>query len=371
MKKKILFLIPTLMHGGAEKVLVNLVNFLDLAKYDITIQSLFDCGVNKKRIRKEVRYKSNFGKIHRGSTWIMKLFSPETLYKKLIGEKYDIVISFLEGPTARIISGCPYQDTKKVAWIHIEQENRKNFARSFRSFDEATRIYNDFDEIICVAETVKKDFLSLFDCKTKVSVLYNVNDTEYIKEKALEKVVDHRFPKDGIPTFCSVAKITKTKGYERLARVHKILVDEGYKHRIIIIGKGEDEGALERYIKKANIQDSFFLLGFKENPYKYMEKCDGYICSSFREGFSTAVTEALVVGIPCISTECSGAKELLGDKNEFGIVVENSTEGLYQGIKLLLEHDKREMLKLKSKERGEQFSTMSTVREVERLLDTL
>ena len=55
--------------------------------------------------------------------------------------------------------------------------------------------------------------------------------------------------------------------------------------------------------------------------------------------FSTAVTEALVIGTPVVSTKCSGATELLGENNEFGIVVENSEEGIYYGIK--------EMLKIK------------------------
>ena len=58
-----------------------------------------------------------------------------------------------------------------------------------------------------------------------------------------------------------------------------------------------------------------------------------YICSSRREGFSTAVTEALILGLPTVSTNCSGAEELLGKNNEYGIVVENSEIGIYKGLK--------------------------------------
>ena len=64
-----------------------------------------------------------------------------------------------------------------------------------------------------------------------------------------------------------------------------------------------------------------------------MAKCDLFICASFAEGFSTAATEALIVGIPVCTVEVSGMKEMLGVNNEYGLVVENNDEALYQGIK--------------------------------------
>ena len=370
MKKRILFLIPTIMHGGAEKVLVNLVNNLDKEKYDITLQSLFDCGVNKKFLKDTVSYKSNFKKIYRGSTWIMKAFSPKMLYKNLIKEKYDIIVSFLEGPTARILAGCPFEETKKIAWIHIEQKDKKTFSRSFRNYEESVKIYNQFDRIVCVAKTVREDFELLCPYKRQVDVLYNVNDTDNILKKALEVIEDDILTPD-IPNFCSVAKLTKTKGYERLLKVHERLIAEGYLHKIVLIGKGEDEEKLKKLTEENHLENTFQILGFRENPYKYMGRCDGYICSSYREGFSKAVTEALVLGIPCVSTDCSGAKELLGEKNEYGIVVENSEYGLYEGIKELLNEQKRLRLKEKCKERGKQFSTKQAIKRVEELLDSL
>lgn len=369
MKEKILFLIPTLMHGGAEKVLVNLVNYLDEDKYDITLQSIFNVGVNRQFLKKSIRYKYNFQHIVRGFTQIMKIFSPHILYKFLINEQYDIIVSFLEGPTARIVAGCPYTTTKKFAWIHIEQQSKKVFSRSFRNYNEAIHVYNGFDKIVCVSKTVKKDFDNLSGLKDKSIVLYNVNDTNYIIEKSNDNINDYTFDRE-VPIFCSVAKITKTKGFERLAHVHKRLLDEGLKHKIIVIGKGEDEKKIESFCKQNNISQSFQMIGFKENPYKYIAKCDGYICSSYREGFSTAVTEALILGIPCLSTNCSGAYELLGYNNEYGIVVDNSEEALYNGLKeILLSPNLLEYYKKMANIRGGQFSTTVTVGEVQKLFE--
>lgn len=368
-KKKILFLIPTLMHGGAERVLVNLANHMDHTKYDVTIQTLFNEGVNKKLLSEKVRYISNFERIFRGFTQIMKIFSPKRLYRALIKVEYDVVVSFLEGPTARILAGCPYPNTKKIAWIHIEQHTMKAFARSFRSTREALWAYGVFDRIVCVSRTVKDDFDSLSGLGDKSIVLYNVNDVKWILEKAKEKVEDFDFDEER-PVFCSVAKVTHTKGYERLAKIHKHLIQEGLRHRVIVIGTGESEDRIRKYCIENHIDKTFMLIGYRENPYKYVRMCDGYICSSYREGFSTAVTEALILGVPCISTNCSGAYELLGDSCEYGVVTENQDEALYQAVKDWLQcPEKIEEYREKAIRRGKKFSTEHTVSCIEKMFD--
>lgn len=369
--KKILFFIPNLMHGGAEKVLVNLVNNLDKNKYDITLQTIFDVGVNKQYINKDIKYKYVFKKLFRGSSTIFKLFSPKFLYKHLIKDEYDIVVSYLEGPTARIISGCPYE-SKKVSWIHIEMNDEQKFALGFRNNDEARVCYSKFDEIVCVSETVKQIFLETSGLnKSNVDVLYNTNETEQIVEKSKETIDDVTFDKNTV-NICSVGKIIGTKGYDRLARIHKKLINEGLNHHIYILGIGKDEDKINKYIKENNLQDTYTLLGFRDNPYKYVAKCDLFVCSSLREGFSTAVTESLIVGTPVVSTLCSGAQELLGYNNEYGLVVENSEEGIYKEIKKLLED--RKLLayyKKKATERGSFFSKEKTVKAVENMIDSL
>lgn len=369
--KKILFFIPNLMHGGAEKVLVNLVNNLDRDKYDITLQTIFDVGVNKQYLNKDIKYKYVFKKLFRGSTTIFKLFSPQILYKYIIKDEYDIVISYLEGPTARIISGCPY-DSKKISWIHIEMNDEGKFALGFRNGEEARKCYSKFDEIVCVSDTVKQIFLGTSGLnESNVDVLYNTNETDQIIEKSKDDVDDVIFDKNTV-NICSVGKVTGTKGYGRLARAHKKLIDEGLNHHIYILGIGEDEEKIKKYIKENNLQDTYTLLGFRDNPYKYVAQCDLFVCSSLREGFSTAVTESLVVGTPVVSTLCSGAQELLGYNNEYGLVVENSEEGIYKGIKKLIED--RELLsyyKEKAIERGSFFSKEKTVKAVEDMIDSL
>lgn len=369
--KKILFFIPNLMHGGAEKVLINLVNNLDRNKYNITLHTIFDVGVNKQYLNKDTNYKYVLKKIFKGSTTIFKLFSQRFLYKYLIKDEYDVVISYLEGPTARIISGCPYKSTKKISWIHTELSNEKLFSIGFRNFKEAKSGYDSYDKVICVSEKVKESFINISGIKQNVEVLYNVNETDDIIRKSKENIEDIQLNKSKI-NICSVGKVTEVKGYDRLAKIHKRLIDEGLDHNIYIIGTGEDEEKIRKYLKENNLEESFHLIGFRDNPYKYVSKCDLFVCSSYREGFSTAVTESLVVGTPVVSTLCSGAQELLGYNNEYGLVVENSEEGIYKGLKKVLE-DKEllEYYKKKAAERGSFFSKEKTVAAVEKMLDEI
>ncbi|WP_294954286.1 glycosyltransferase [uncultured Eubacterium sp.] len=367
--KKILFLIHDLSYGGAEKVLVNLANNLDKTKYDVTIQTLFDVGVNKKFLSNDVHYIGGFKKMFPGNTKLMKLFSPNILCKLVIRKNYDVVVSFLEGPCCRIASAY---NGKKIAWIHIEHKTVEELSASFRSQEEMTKCYNSFDKIICVADTVKENFCSLFDVKADCKVLYNVNETNQIIEKSKESqdIISHC---DGCFNIVSVGRLSfEHKGYDRLVRIHKRLLDNGINSKLYILGEGGDRNKLELMIKDLNICDSCLLLGFDENPYKYVAAADLFVCSSLHEGFSTAVTESLVIGTPVISTKVSGANELLGCNNEYGIVTENNENALYDGIyTILTEEGLLDKYKKQAKIRGKKFSTNETVENVEKLLEDL
>lgn len=368
--KSVLFLIPSLGGGGAERVLVNLVNNLDKTKYKVSVQTLFDIGVNRQYLDKDIEYIPGMKKQFLGNTKILQLFSPRRLYQWIIKKKYNIIISYLEGPTARIVSGCMFPETKLISWIHAGQLSKKAASHSFRNYEEAVECYNKYDLTVCVAESVKKDFCSIFPLNNPCVVLYNTNEDDKIIQYANEEQNDFVKPKE--TTIFSVARLRKEKGFDRLIEAHKSLLRDGLPHQIFVLGEGSEKAYLQEEIAKFEVSKTFHLMGFKDNPYKYMATADLYICPSLREGFSTAVTEALILGIPVVSTCCSGAHELLGTNNEYGIVTENSTQGIYQGLKKVLsDPDLLEHYKEKAVERRKYFSKENTVKAVEKVLDTL
>lgn len=369
--KKILFMIPTLGQGGAEKVMVNLVNNMDKVKFDITVLTLFDVGVNKQFLKSDITYKYCFKKLIPGNTKLFNLFSPKTLYKHFIKEHYDIIVSYLEGPTARIVSGCTDKNTKLVSWIHCRMQNEKAASVGFRNFYEAKKCYNHFDYTVCVSKWVKDYFTNTFSFHKPIGVLYNTIETDKIIQNSAETITDVEFSKDCF-NLCSVGKISAVKGFDRLARIHKKLLDNGIKNHVYIFGIGEEKNKLENYLFENNLKDTFTFMGYNTNPYKYVKNCDLYVCSSHSEGFSTSVTESLIVGTPVVTTLCSGMQEMLGENNEYGIVTQNNEDALYEGIvKILTEDGLLKYYKEKALQRGSFFDKKTTTKAVESLIDNL
>ena len=371
MKQKILFVIHDLHHGGAEKVLVNLVNHMDKDRFDISVLALFGGGVNEQFLSPQVRLLHGHQSMIPGNSKIMKLFSPRQLFRHYIKEKYDVIVSYLEGPSARIVSGCPDDGTRLVSWIHIEQHTIKKAAGSFRTPAEAARCYARFDRTICVAQSVADDFQSIFALERLPVVLYNTVESDVIKANAEEGVASEQFSKDQLKMI-GVGKLVPAKGFDRLLYVHKrLLLEDHLPVHTYLLGEGPEREKMESWIKKNELQDSITFLGYQTNPYKYVAACDLFVCSSYAEGFSTAATEALIVGTPVITTRVSGMQEMLGD-NEYGVITENDEESLYCGIRDLLNDPQRlSYYREKARERGMFFDTEQTVRAVEEMLKLL
>ena len=163
--KKVLFFIHDLGPGGAEKVLVNLVNNMDPERFEITVMSLVGGGVNEQFLKPHIRYIPCFRKLPRGHIHLLKLWTPKQLHRWLIKDRYDVEVSYLEGPSARIISGCPDGNTRLISWVHVEQHTKAIAAKAFRSYRESVGCYHKFHQTVCVSEYVKKDFQCLLEYK--------------------------------------------------------------------------------------------------------------------------------------------------------------------------------------------------------------
>lgn len=363
---KVLFLIHDLGQGGAEKVLVNLVNNMDLTRFDVTVIALFGGGVNEQFLRPEINYRTIFPRMIPGNSHIMKLFTPRQLHKWIVKDEYDIEISYLEGPAARVISGCNNKNTKLIAWVHCTMNTQKDVIESFRNKEEAENCYNAMNKMIFVSQGVRKAFLEQCSYSGATDVLYNTVESDKIITMSKEDACELQYKKIGL---IGVGSLKPVKGFDRFLRVGKRLKDEGYPVHLYILGMGPQQKELEQLIIDNSLSETVSLLGYKTNPYKYVAKCDLFVCSSLSEGFSTAVTEALIVGTPICTVDVSGMKELLGSNNEYGLITKNDEESLYAGIKNLL--DNPELLKHYKDQatvRGEIFKVDQTIKDVERML---
>ena len=369
--KKVLFLIHDLGPGGAEKVLVNLVNHMDRSRFDITLMSLFDEGVNKQSLSPEIRYLSAFPKAFPGNSRLMKAFSPRFLYKSLIREPYDILVSYLQGPCTRIIAGCSDPKIKKAAWVHTAFRNSSHASIGFRSLKEAESCYRVMDRVVFVSEGIREAFYHYYPNLPEGSVLYNTILRDEILQQASEPIKEPK-PREGSFTWCSVGKLDEVKGQIHLLSVQKKLLEAGVPAELWIIGEGPLRGQLEENCRSLGIEDTVHLPGFRKNPYPYMKRAECYACSSLTEGFSSTAAEALILGLPICTYPVSGMREMLGSNNEYGIITEADENSLFRAVySLASDAALRNHYRERAAERGKMFETQRTVRSVEDMLETL
>lgn len=289
----------------------------------------------------------------------------------MIKENYDIVVSYFQSPTTRIIAGCPNKNTKLVQWIHNEFHEPNKIAICYRNLDECIRLQKKYDATVYVAKTVKDIYLNTFpEIKKNDKVLYNVVESDKIIEKSKESIDNPELYNSEF-TLISVGRLVPQKSFDRLINVINRLVTDGLDVRLLLLGTGELEETLKKQVRDLRLEKNVEFLGYKKNPYKYVKNADLFVCSSLHEGFSTAVTEALIVGTPVVTTVCSGMEELLG-QNEYGLIVDNDMEALYKGVKKVLNNRRiLEELSVKAFERGKKFNVVETTKQIEDFLDTL
>ena len=372
MKKKILFLIESFAGGGVEKVFIDLINNMNISKYDITVMSIWDYGIRKKNLRKDVKYKSIFPNI-RGISRVFHNFVEKSdgslLYKLGIREKYDIEIAFIEGRATKIIGASNNPNSRKIAWVHIDLSQGHWTSRVFReSLEREKDCYKKFNDIVFVSNSAKEGFKNLFgDDFNNLQVKYNPIIAEDIVKKAEEEVNDIEKPKDKMLLVTS-GRLVSQKGYESLLEACNKLNKDSIKYELWILGEGWDRPKLEELMNKYSLSN-VKLLGFKENPYKYIKQGDLFVCSSKNEGFSLVIAEAMILGLPVISTNCSGPNELL-NFGEYGYMVENNEEALYKGLKEIINNDEKlKYYKKKSKERIDFFNYKNRISDIERLFN--
>lgn len=370
MKKKILFLIESFAGGGVEKVFIDLINNMDISKYDITVMSIWDYGVRKKDLRKDVKYKSIFPNI-KGISKIFHNFVEKSdgklLYKLGIREKYDIEIAFIEGRATKIIGASTNPNSRKIAWVHIDLSQGHWTSMVFnKSLEKEKECYKRFNDIIFVSNSAKAGFKKLFgDDFDNLQVKYNPIIADDVIKKSQEVVDDIEKPKDK-KLLVTSGRLVSQKGYESLLEVCNRLNNDKLDYELWILGEGWARPRLEELINKYNL-NNVKLFGFKENPYKYIKQGDLFVCSSKNEGFSLVIAEAMILGLPVISTNCSGPNELL-NFGEYGFMVENTEDALYEGLKeILMGEEKLRYYIEKSKERINFFNYKDRISDIERL----
>ena len=350
--KKVLFVTESLTRGGMETLLVNMANALTKRGFQITILCYDPRDDLKKDLDKSVRYMYRprrefkyMNKIphvrryynYRKAAWEHRI-SATSLYKYYVGkEKYDIEIGFYRGPSIKIISGSTNKNSKKFAWVHTDLRlcNPKGLMGWFNNQDEIKEAYENMDCVVCVSDKARESLHEVIGCQDKSRTIYNMIPSDKIIKKSYEEcpLIKKKF------TFITVGRFVPDKCQDRVLTATKRLNEEGYDFDVWIVGGGtfkDYEKQMKKYCQDHCLYNVVFT-GAQENPYTYMRNADLFVLPSKREGFALVIPEAMACGLPVLSTKCTGPTEILND-GEYGIVVSNDVDGIYQGMKSVLDN---------------------------------
>lgn len=347
-KVKLLFVLPSLEGGGAERIVCNLMSVLDKNIFDVNLFLFTNKGVYWDLLSNNVNIFLG-SRDKKCSKWLII----KNLYR--VSKDMDIIIGSMElMPTYFSILVGKLLRKKVIGWIHINIDsilNDKNRIIRFLHRNILLKFfYNKLDRIIAVSNGAKENISKYLNNKNrnKVECIYNPIKINEIKEKAKEALVE-TIEK---PFIIGIGRLERQKNFILLIRAYKILLDRGIKHNLIILGQGSQKEYLVNEIKKLNMEEKVKFLGFKENPYKYLNQADVFVQSSIYEGLPTVLIEALILNVPVVATNCpDGANEIL-DNGKYGLLVKMNDEKALAGAikKILNNKDLQRKYKMKSKD---------------------
>lgn len=362
MKRNILFVVDEKRMGGVSVLFETIISLMDISNYNIDLLVLHNNGEMFKNLPSGINIiygSSYFEAIDYTMKEIIKKKSIKLLLKKIkvvldmktghienvikkerkkiLTKKYDVEIAFKDGFTALFTA---FGDSKrKIHWLHYEYKKTNPNGKYDKLFK---RILPTFDKIVAVSDNVKKCFNDIYHLDDKVIVIYNVVNGEKIIE--LSKEESNVLLNSNELNLVSVGRLHEMKGYDRLIdTIYKLKGDGIFDNvKLRIYGDGPLFETLNQKISDLELTNDIFLMGSVMNPYKYIKNSDLFILSSIYEPFGLVIVESLTLGVPVLATLNSATDKLISNDYN-GLIVENSLDGLYSGLKKIIEN--KEILK--------------------------
>jgi len=313
-KIKILFFLPNLNGGGAEKVTVNILRKLNKDKYDLHLVLTEKKGQYLDLI-------PNYVQIH--DLKVSKtVFSILKLRHKILEIRPDIVFSTLF--RTHVVLNFALLGMKNKPKVILRSPNSPKLIienKQISSFMKMMleKAYRDADLIIAQTPEMKNEIIKYHHIEeNKITVLLNPIDTDLIDEKI--KDIQNPFDKEYV-NVVAAGRLTHQKGFDVLIEAFKEVIENNNNFRLYIIGDGDDKSKLENLIEKYNLGKYITLLGFQDNPYKYFHYSDLYVLSSRWEGLPNTVLENLYLKKPIIATKCIPFMDHLIQDGKNGILV--------------------------------------------------
>ena len=389
MKKKILFIMPSMFIGGAERSLLGLLEAIDYTQYDVSLflyrhegeflvyipdqvnllppmkeYGTFDVPIRSLLFSRRWR----FGlarliskvalKTHclisgeKKGVWMSMQYTARYLLPLLpeIPGEYDLGVMFL-GVADPLLHKVKAK--KKVTWCHSDYDT----LYPNKGMDRKT--YEAVDHVVFVSDACREKMTRLYPALTdKTRVIENILGEKLLLQQAEVPVKDMPHLDDGY-RLLSIGRFSEAKNFDNVPDICKSLLDAGLHVKWYLIGYGGDEELIRQKILEAGMEEHVILLGKKENPYPYIKACDLYVQPSRYEGKCVTVREAQTLGKPVVITRYATSASQLEDGVD-GVIVPMDNEGCAAGIADLL-RDPARMERLSQTCKSRDFSNRQEV----------
>ena len=385
MKKKLLFVIDSLICGGAEKSLVSLLPLLNQEKYEIHLWMLhrgmvFESLLSENvLVEDEPSYRTWEYLFFRLSHIVYSLLfrinqllgikehTAETLWKcvgkayKVPKETFDVAIAYQQGVPTYIVS-TKINARKKIAWI-----NADIFAAGYDiSYNAA--FYDQYDALVPVSQNLESVLREKYpQYSEKYHCVYDILNPDLIRRQS-QMPVDNFIFNHQHPLIVTTGRLAIAKNHRLAVEAAKILQERGVEFVWLFVGDGEERPNIESLIKIYNLQKYVILLGERTNPYPYMAQCDVYVQTSSFEGYGLTIAEAKILGKPVVSTNFDVVHDQIKHGHD-GLIAEMTPESVADNIlRLINDTDlKNRIIANVNKEKNTTY--MTEVEKVEKLFD--
>ena len=362
---KIQFYLSNLCGGGAQRTVVNVLRYLNRNKFNPSLK-LLDYNKNMA-----------YAELIPGDVEITNIdrrgrYSVFKIAKIIREEQPDIVFGTLPQVNIALTLGRLLSLKRPRMILRETNYRKKAFNSSWLKFQQRKFSYKRCDQVVSLSKGVAKQLENEYNIDSeKINVIYNPVDLEHIKNR--KKEPEANYEAENL-NFIACGRLSKQKNFEMLieaAELVKNKYEDGWVIRIM--GKGSRESKLKDMIERKGLEDKVKLIGFKNNPFKYMYNSDVFVLSSKWEGFGHVVVEALACNTPVLSTDCPhGPAEILSNEQYGWLVSNDDVNDMAEKMMNLIENPTEINKKAKiAAERAEDFAAEKIVREYEDLFFSL
>ncbi len=356
---KILIVVPYLSNGGAERAMFNLALFFHQKGIEVTIAAASDNAPNKELLPAEIQFYTLGNNAPLGNPAFIS--NTKKLLRIINTLKPDIVLSTSDYLNIAVLLA------KKISKINFkvvisQQVHIGNYIKELplknRIFIRLIQKYigRNANIVVGASEGVSANYSLLNNLKYpsgRIATIYNPIFENSILQNALIDPSDNNFKRTSI-NIITVGRLIKQKDQVTLIKAFSKIIATYPDATLFIIGEGPEEKNLKELITKLHLGQQVVFLGYQNNPYSFVSRCDLFVLSSIYEGFGNVIVEALAVSTNVVSTDCpSGPAEIL-NYGEYGNLCEPGNENML--AKAMVDSLKKPFSKTKLLQRAQQYS---------------